>query len=86
MQEFLITYDLHKGKEEDYEDLISDLEDAGAVNVQLSVWFLQDEDDEHTCEELRDRFWEHMRKADRLLVVLLIDWASTNNLTEIPQA
>lgn len=83
MRRFLISYDLLRGTEEEYKDLITALKDAGAVRAQKSVWYLADEDDEQTCTALRDRFREHMGPSDRLLVVRFDDWSGLRNFARI---
>jgi len=86
MQRFLITYDLHGGTEEEYEDLIKALKRRGAVRVQKSVWFLKDADGKENCEGLRDFFWGYMKEGDRLLVVRFDDWSGRNSITKISKS
>jgi CRISPR/Cas system-associated endoribonuclease Cas2 len=82
MKHFLITYDL-RGSEEEYADLIAALRDAGAVRLQKSVWYL--DDDRSTDQQLSDRFGQYMDTArDRLLVVRWVEWAGFNNMGSLP--
>lgn len=86
MQRFLITYDLHAGTEEEYEELIKALKREGAVRVQESVWYLKDEDGVRDRTELRDLFWEYMREGDKLLVVRFDEFSGRNSIARISES
>jgi CRISPR/Cas system-associated endoribonuclease Cas2 len=80
MSNFLLTYDLRR--DEEYEDLLDELREVGAVELQRSVWYLRSDD---TCDQLSDHFGKFIDTTrDRLLVARVGDWAGFNNMGGFP--
>lgn len=78
---YVISYDLRLGATaDDYDRMAQALEALGAQRVLLSDWALRTN---YTAVQLRDHFRTFMDANDRLVVVLVADWASFNAITDM---
>jgi len=73
MNRLLVSYDLHR-PEQDYPGLIKAIKALGAAyHILYSGWAVLTP---HTCRETRDLLKPHVDSNDKLLVVLIADWAT----------
>lgn len=67
MPAYLVTYDLHHGSRDDYEDLYAAIESYGVwARVTESTWIVVT-DDKPT--DVRDRLFSCMDEQDRLFIL-----------------
>ena len=78
MNLFVISYDLIAGK--DYQRIINKLTAMGAKRLLLSMWVLRGY---YTASDLRDTLKGHIDSDDRLVVVQVADWATSNALVNM---
>lgn len=78
---YIISYDLRIGATpDDYDRIARALEALGARRVLLSDWALRTT---YTAVQLRNHFQTFMDANDRLVVVLVADWAAFNPITDM---
>lgn len=66
MATFIVTYDLNRGDQSDYQDLYDELESFDSVRTQESVWLVSCS---KTKSALFDALKAHVHTKDRLMVI-----------------
>jgi hypothetical protein len=66
MAKYLVSYDLAKGGESDYPELMTALRQDGAVKILYSEWLLNSP---QTAKTIADRYLRYMDLNDRIFVL-----------------